>query len=86
MPVLDSALLSVLTGSGVCGVFCILFVFGVIVPRPVVDDVKAENKELKEALASERSRADAAVAAASATRDILAAIRLGRDITSGRDP
>lgn len=76
----DSSLASILTGAGACGVFCLLFIFGVIFPRTVVDDLKEENKELKEALEAERDRANTAVAAASATRDILAAIQVGRSI------
>jgi hypothetical protein len=76
----DSALLSVLTSAGVAGVFCILFICGLIVPKFVVADLKAENAELKEALEAERDRANASVAAASATRDVLAAIQLGRSI------
>jgi hypothetical protein len=78
--VVDSSLASILTGAGACGVFCLLFIFGVIFPRTVVDDLKEENKELKEALEAERDRANTAVAAASATRDILAAIQVGRSI------
>ena len=79
---MDSALISVLSSAGVAGVFCVLFIFGVILPKfEVVDDLKAEeNKELKSALESERDRANAAVTAATATRDILAAIQLGRSI------
>jgi len=76
----DSALLTTLTGAGVAGVFCVLFVFGLIVPKFVVQDLKAEVTELKEALEAERDRANASVAAASATRDVLAAIQLGRSI------
>lgn len=84
---MDSALLSILTSAGVAGVFCICFIMGLIFPRTVVEDLKSENRELKEALASERDRADAAVAAASATNNILAAIQIGRGITTtGRDP
>jgi hypothetical protein len=81
----DSTLISILTGSGVAGVFCVLFIIGAIVPKFVVTDLKDENKELKDALEAERDRANAAVAAASATRDILAAIQLGRSIPSGHD-
>jgi hypothetical protein len=81
----DSALVSVLSSAGVAGVFCILFIFGVILPRGVVDDLREENKELKSALESERDRANAAVTAATATRDILAAIQYGRDLTTGHD-
>lgn len=80
---MDSTLITILTGSGVCGVFCLLFIFGVIFPRGVIEDLREENKELKAALEAERDRANAAVTAASATRDILAAIQYGRDLTTG---
>lgn len=80
---MDSTLITILTGSGVCGAFCLLFIFGIVFPRGVVDDLREENKELKAAVASERDRANAAVTAATATRDILAAIQYGRDLTSG---
>jgi hypothetical protein len=83
---MDSALVSVLSSAGVAGVFCVLFVFGLIVPRGVVDDLKEENRELKAAVESERDRANAAVTAATATRDILAAIQYGRDLTTGHGP
>jgi hypothetical protein len=76
----DSSLISILTGAGVAGVFCVLFVCGLIVPKFVVTDKDAEIAELKAALAAERDRSDASVAGASATRDILAAIQLGRSI------
>ncbi len=82
----DSALISVLTSAGVAGVFCVLFVTGLIFPRSVVSDLKEENRELKGALEAERDRANAAVAAASATRDILAAIQAGKELASGRNP
>jgi hypothetical protein len=78
--------MSILTGSGVAGVFCVLFIIGVIFPKSVVADLKEENKELKGALEAERDRANSAVTAASATRDILAAIQVGRDLTSGHSP
>lgn len=79
----DSALLSVLTSAGVAGVFCILFVCGLIAPKFVLEDLKSEVAELKAALEAERERATASVAAASATRDILAAIQLGQSIGRG---
>lgn len=75
--------MSILTGSGVAGVFCVLFIIGLVFPRSVVADLKEENKELKSALESERDRANASVTAATATRDILAAIQYGRDLTTG---
>jgi hypothetical protein len=82
----DSTLVTILTGGGACGVFVALFVVGLVYPKGVVDDLKEENHELKQALADERERADAAVTAASATRDILAAIQVGRSIGTGSGP
>jgi hypothetical protein len=81
----DSALLSILSSAGVAGVFCVLFIIGAILPRSVVADKNAEIAELKEALAAERDRANSAVAATSATRDILAALQIGRDLKAGHD-
>lgn len=77
---MDSTLITLLTGSGVCGVFCILFICGLIAPKFVIEDLKSEITELKAALEAERERATASVAAASATRDVLAAIQLGQSI------
>jgi hypothetical protein len=79
----DSALISILTSAGVAGVFCVLFIIGAIFPRSVVTDLKAEIAELKEDRDSQRDRADTAVAAATATRDILAAIQLGQSMRAG---
>jgi hypothetical protein len=79
----DSTLVGILTGSGACGVFCILFILGLIYPRSVVTDKNTEIAELKEAVKAERDRANTAVAAASATRDVLSAIQLGRDLKAG---
>ncbi len=81
----DSALISILTSAGVAGVFCVLFIVGLIYPRPVVTDKDKQIAELKEALAAERDRANTAVAAATVTRDILAAIQVGQHLTTGRD-
>lgn len=66
--------------------FCILFVAGMIYPRQVVADLKAEIAELKQALEAERDRGSTAAAAASATKDILAAIQLGRHLSPGPGP
>lgn len=77
---MDTSLISLLTGAGVAGVFCVLFVIGLVVPRSVVDDKNREIAELKNAVAEERDRADTAVAAANATRDVLAAIQFGREL------
>ena len=79
----DSTLVTILTGAGACGVFCVLFVIGAIFPRSVITDLKAELAELKQALEAERDRANTAVAATSTTRDILAAIQLGQHLGAG---
>ena len=81
----DSALLSILSSTGVAGVFCILFIAGMVYPRVVITDLKAEITELKDALDAERDRANTAVAVASATRDLLAAIQVGRNMNAGPD-
>lgn len=83
---MDSGLISILTGAGVAGVFCVLFIVGLIYPKPVVADKDRVIAELKEALEAERDRANAAVAAASATRDILAAIQIGQSLKTGPGP
>ena len=59
-----------------------LFIVGLIFPRSVVTDKDAEITELKAALAAERQRGDAAVAAAAASRDVLAAFQAGRQISA----
>lgn len=82
----DSTLVTILTGAGACGVFCVLFIVGLISPKSVVTDLKTEIAELKEALKAERSRADAAVTAASATRDVLTAIQVGQQMKTGPGP
>lgn len=73
----DSALINILISAGVAGVFCALFVLGLIYPKPVVTDLKAEKAALEQALAAERERADAAVAAAQASRDVMTALQAG---------
>lgn len=79
----ESTLVTVLTGAGACGVFCVLFITGLICPRSVLADKDAEITELKQALQAERDRANTAVSAASATRDLMAAIQLGKSLTTG---
>lgn len=73
----DSALISVLSSAGVAGIFCILFVLGFIYPKSVVDDLREERDALREAVRAERDRADSAVAAAQASRDVLSALQAG---------
>ena len=82
----DSALLSILSSAGVAGVFCILFITGLVFPRSVLADLKEEIGEMKEALEAERDRANTAVAAASATRDLLAAIQIGQNMKEKPGP
>lgn len=77
---MDSSLITILTGAGVAGVFCVLFVFGLVVPRSVVTDKDKQIAEWKQAYQAERERADTAVAASQATRDVLAAIQYGRQL------
>jgi hypothetical protein len=81
----DSALLTALSTSGVAGVFCVLFISGLVVPRSVLNDKTAEIAELKAALEAERDRAATAVTAATATKDVLAAIQLGRTLGIRQD-
>lgn len=73
----ETALVSVLTGSGVAGVVVVLFVIGWIYPRSVVEDLRAERNELTRRIEAERDRSDAAVAAAQTTRDVLQALQAG---------
>jgi len=80
----DSALITVLTGTGCAGVFCVLFILGLIYPRPVVEDLKAERNALRMAVQAERDRADAAVAAAQTTRDLLQALQAGVSMGIGQ--
>ena len=84
---MDSSLINaLLTGGGggvvVLAVIVVLFVTGKIFSKGVVDDLKAENAELKAAVAAERAKADTAVAGNSSMRDVFEAIRLGRDLGS----
>lgn len=73
-----SGLVPLFVNGGIAGVFLAVFIYivvaGHLVPGHVYRDLREENEELKAALASERARGDAAVSAASATRDLLLAI------------
>lgn len=70
-----SALIPFLVNGSLAVVFLILIISQVFVPGWIYKDKKAEADELKKALELERQRGDAAVAAASATRELLQAIR-----------
>lgn len=81
---LDTALITPIASLGAVGVICVLLILGIIVPKGVVDDLKARLTvkdeviaEKDRALASERARADAAVAAAQASHDLIAAMQAG---------
>ncbi len=82
----DSALITLLTGTGVCGIFCVFFITGWIFPRSVVADKDKQIAELKQALEAERDRSNTAVAAAAATRDVMTALQLGQRLGSGGAP
>lgn len=83
---MPDAVVTILTGSGVAGVFCLLFVLGLIVPKNVYDDIKAERDSYIQALKDERQRSDSAVAAASATSNVLAAIQSRAPSNTGGSP
>lgn len=78
---MDSGLVAVLTGSGgacaVLGAIVICILTGLLYPKSVVTDLKEELAETKAALETERDRANTAVAASSATRDVMAALQTG---------
>lgn len=78
---MPDALVNVLINAGVAGVFVILFLAGLIFPKAVVDDLRAERDAAKQEALAERERGDAAVAAAQASRDVFAAIQAGMGIT-----
>ena len=72
-----SVLIPLLVNGGTAGLVLILMVSGILVPKSVLDDVKAERDYQRERAESERDRADAAVAAAQATNNVLAALHTG---------
>ena len=74
---MDSSLALPLVSAGTAGVFCVLFILGLIYPRGVVTDLKAENAELKRQLEAERERANTAVTGIAATTDVVRAIQAG---------
>jgi hypothetical protein len=77
-----SALLPLIINGGVAAVFLATFLYlivgGHLIPGHVYQERREECEELKAALASERARGDAAVAAAATTRDLLLSIGGGR--------
>lgn len=73
-----SSLIPLFVNGGIAGVFLAVFVYltvgGHLVPGHIYQERRDECEDLKAALASERARGDASVAAAAATRDLLLAI------------
>ena len=84
-----SALVPLLVNGGIAGVALALFVYlvvgGHLVPGHIYQEKREECEELKAALANERARGDAAVAAAAATRDLLLAIGGRREVAPQED-
>lgn len=74
---MDSSLVVLLANAGTAGLFCVLFILGIVVPRTVVSDLKAENGELKRQLEAERERANTAVASVASATDVVRAIQAG---------
>lgn len=70
-------LIPYLVNAGVAGTVLAAFALGYIYPRSVVTGKDEEIRELKQTVALERQRADASVAAATVTRDVLMAFRGG---------
>ena len=82
---MDAAVLSVLTGSGVAGVFCTLFILGLIYPKSVLEDkdkVIAEKDKQIDALTAQVAQAGHALNAA---KDVIASLQQGL-ILAGRMP
>jgi hypothetical protein len=79
-----SGLIPLLVNGGIAGVALAVFIYlmvgGHMVPGHIYQEKREECEELKAALASERARGDAAVAAAGATRDLLLAIGGRREV------
>lgn len=81
---MDSSLIIILANAGTAGVVLVLLILGILTPKAVVTDLKAENAELKAALAAERERANTAVAAAQSAQQIMAALQAGIELGTGR--
>lgn len=75
MVTVDSSLVNVILGTGVVGVILILMIFGFLVPKSTVDELKEDNKNLKIALEKERLRSDVAVQTGIASTQLIAALR-----------
>lgn len=74
----DSTLVAILLQAGVAGVFCILFLVGLVFPRSVVTDLREENRLLKQQLAEARETQAKGVDALATNNAILEAFREGQ--------
>lgn len=81
-----STLLPYIVNGGVALVVMGLMVTKHIVPGWTYDERTEELRELRAALAHERERSDAAVAAAAATKDVLLSLRGRYELEGHRDP
>jgi hypothetical protein len=81
-----SLIVPLITGSGVAGVFCVLFVLGWVFPRRVVEDKDAQIMELKADRDAQRERADIAVAGLTASKDVIAALQAGLSLAQRSPP
>jgi hypothetical protein len=71
----DAELIQVfVTNAGFAGAVIVAIITGLLYPRTYVRDLKEENKRLRESLALERARGDAAVQATNTTNQILGAL------------
>jgi hypothetical protein len=61
--------------GGFAGLVVFLFTIGWIVPKWRYDELKEENKELKQNLAIQTARGDAGVLAAQVTKEFVSALR-----------
>lgn len=83
---IDSALAgSLVTGGGVAGVFCILFILGVIVPKRVVDDKDRIIAEKDRQIAAKDEQTAQSAASLQAAKDVIASLQQGL-IIAGRIP
>jgi hypothetical protein len=67
--------ISFFISGGAFGVVCFCFIIGWIVPKWRYDELKEENKELKQNLAIQTARGDAGVLAAQVTKELVSGLR-----------
>jgi len=84
----DSELITLLANAGTAGITIVLIVTGLLVPKWAADDLRARLRAAERRADASQDQADAAVAAAQASRDIFAAIEAGMNMhrSPGRTP